>query len=81
MMKKIYAQKGDEKYNNAMDSNSNGIITYEEYLDYINAKEGSDSSEEASNTDAQISDTSDTATYNEDAKIDKKAQSTVEYEV
>ena len=78
---KIYAQKGDEKYTNAMDANSNGVITYEEYLDYINAKEGSDSSQESSNTDAQKSDTSDTSTYNEDAKIDKESQSTVEYEV
>lgn len=34
----IYAKEGDEKYDEAMDENGNGIVTYAEYLKYINEK-------------------------------------------
>lgn len=35
----VYAKEGDEKYDEAMDENSNGVVTYAEYLKYINEKD------------------------------------------
>lgn len=32
----VYARKGDEKYNEKMDENENGIVTYAEYMKYLN---------------------------------------------
>lgn len=32
----VYAKEGDEKYDEAMDENGNGVVTYAEYLKYIN---------------------------------------------
>jgi hypothetical protein len=34
----IYARKGDDKYNEAMDTNKNGEVTYQEYMEYCNKK-------------------------------------------
>ena len=31
----VYATEGDANYDEAMDANSDGTITYEEYLDYV----------------------------------------------
>ncbi len=31
----IYAKEGDSKYDEAMDENADGVITYEEYLTYV----------------------------------------------
>ncbi len=44
--KAIYAKKGDEKYNEDMDLNKNGVVTYAEYLKYLNDKIKSENSEE-----------------------------------
>ncbi|MBR2525578.1 EF-hand domain-containing protein [bacterium] len=33
--KMVYAKKGDEKYNEEMDTNKNGVITYAEYIQYL----------------------------------------------
>ena len=32
--KSIYARKGDEKYNESMDTNKDSVVTYEEYIKY-----------------------------------------------
>ena len=44
--KAIYAKKGDEKYNEDMDLNKNGVVTYAEYLKYLNDKIKNENSEE-----------------------------------
>ena len=31
----VYAKEGDSKYDEAMDENADGVITYEEYLAYV----------------------------------------------
>lgn len=38
---KIYSKKGDDNYDESMDSNDDGLVTYNEYMDYCknNAKE------------------------------------------
>lgn len=72
---RIYAQKGDEKYTSAMDKNGNGIITYEEYQEFINGKDKDET--QASST----SDSSENETDAEEYTIEPEVQSTVEYEV
>lgn len=34
----VYARKGDDKYNEVMDKNKNGVVTYKEYMEYCNKK-------------------------------------------
>lgn len=69
--KAIYAKKGDEKYNEDMDLNKNGVVTYAEYLKYLNDKIKSENSEEINSE-------------NEDyiaKEIKPEVDSTVEFEV
>ena len=42
----VYAKKGDDKYNEEMDTNKNGVITYAEYIRYMQKCHNSDSDEE-----------------------------------
>ena len=48
---KSYAVRGDDKYNEAMDSNNDGKVTYKEYIDYC--LEHVKNSEQKSNTRAE----------------------------
>ena len=69
--KAIYAKKGDEKYNEDMDLNKNGVVTYAEYLKYLNDKIKNENSEEINSE-------------NEDyiaKEIKPEVDSTVEFEV
>ena len=50
----VYAEKGDSKYDPAMDSNSDDKITYKEYLDYC--KEHAKTSEKKSDTKVEQTD-------------------------
>ena len=75
--KSIYAKKGDDKYNEEMDANNNGSITYAEYIEYLNKKgETSDTIEQKSTTTPE----EDSETY-EAKTVEPEVQSTVEYDV
>ena len=53
--KSIYARKGDDNYNEAMDTNKNDIVTYQEYMEYCNKhskNKENDKSEETKETQA-----------------------------
>ena len=71
--KSIYARKGDEKYNESMDTNKDSVVTYDEYMKYAAKqvqKPDKTSSKDKSNEYAKsMSDDSDAVT------------STVEFEV
>lgn len=59
----VYAKEGDDKYDEAMDENSNGIVTYAEYLKYINQKD--------KNEDRNKEDIKDSQEENQTLKNDK----------
>lgn len=59
----VYAKEGDDKYDEAMDENSNGIVTYTEYLKYINQKD--------KNEDRNKEDIKDSQEENQTLKNDK----------
>ncbi len=44
----VYAKEGDPKYDEAMDENSDGTITYEEYMNYVSESLASAASAEIS---------------------------------
>jgi len=63
--KMVYAKKGDDKYNEEMDTNKNGVITYAEYIQYMQKHKDHNSNEDEFNT----------------SYIAPEVDSTVEYEV
>ena len=88
--KNAYAKKGDEKYNEEMDYNKNGVVSYAEYLKYKSehndkSEDFSDEKKNNSKTSAKTSDSVEIPTQADIEKItfnvDKTdSQSTVEYE-
>ena len=53
--KSIYARKGDDNYNEAMDTNKNDVVTYQEYMEYCNKhseKKENDNTQETKETQA-----------------------------
>ncbi len=88
--KSIYAKKGDDKYNQEMDANDNGTITYAEYIDYINKKGETsqiENSSEVQNTDKSTTSTEEKTVQEDDSEIyepetiEPEVQSTVEFYV
>ena len=88
--KSIYAKKGDDKYNQEMDANDNGTITYAEYIDYINKKGETsqiENSSEVQNTDTSTTSTEEKTVQEDDSEIyepetiEPEVQSTVEFYV
>lgn len=63
--KMVYAKKGDDKYNEEMDTNKNGVITYAEYIQYVQKHKDHNSNKDEYNT----------------SSIAPEVDSTVEYEV
>jgi len=45
----VYARKGDDKYNEVMDENKNGTVTYEEYMKYCQNKAENEKTGDSSN--------------------------------
>ncbi len=88
--KNAYAKKGDEKYNEEMDYNKNGVVSYAEYLKYKSehndkSEDFSDEKENNSKTSAKTSDSVEIPTQADIEKItfnvdNTDTQSTVEYE-
>ena len=84
--KTIYAKKGDDKYNQEMDANNNGTITYAEYIEYIN-KKGETSDTENTTETSEVAEQKSTTTSEEDSEtyeaktVEPEVQSTVEYDV
>lgn len=70
----IYARKGDDNYNEAMDKNTNGVVTYQEYMEYCNEK--AKNSNKNSSTESK-----ETQTYAQNEHYDEEAEITVEAEV
>jgi hypothetical protein len=69
----IYARKGDDKYNEAMDTNKNGEVTYQEYMEYCNKK--------AKSTDGDNSPEAKAAqAYEQNENYDEEPDITVEAE-
>ena len=63
--KMVYAKKGDDKYNEEMDTNKNDVITYAEYIQYVQKHKDHNSNKDEYNT----------------SSIALEVDSTVEYEV
>ena len=52
--KNVYAKKGDDKYNEKMDYNKNGVVSYAEYLKYKSEQgENSDDNSKKNNENTQ----------------------------
>ncbi len=81
--KAVYAKEGDEKYDEAMDENNNGVVTYAEYLKYKNEKDKSKSNKETEKNTIEENPTS----QNKQDKIAEayseksETQSRIEYDV
>jgi hypothetical protein len=71
--KPVYAKKGDDKYNEAMDSNNNGVVTYQEYMEYCNNK-AKESDKENSQGNKAVQ------TYEKNENYDDEPEITVEAE-
>lgn len=65
----VYAKKGDEKYNEEMDTNKNGVITYAEYIQYLQKQNNNSNETNDLKEDMYIS-----------KNITPEVESTVEYE-
>ncbi len=82
--KAVYAKEGDEKYDEAMDENNNGVVTYAEYLKYMNEKDKSKSNKETEKTATEENPSSQN---NKQDKISEayseksETQSMIEYDV
>lgn len=76
----IYAKKGDEKYEEAMDENKNGEITYAEYYKYMQEKDKTTKSEEENLNDSQSDFDLSSGEEYVPKKIEPEVQSTVTYE-
>lgn len=61
----VYAKEGEKNYDEAMDSNKDGKVTYEEYLKYC------EENEEASNTEKNFGTTSFEKTQDSETKEEK----------
>ena len=68
--KSVYAKKGEDKYNEAMDNNRDGIVTYIEYVKYC--------TEQAENS-AKSSSKENNTYSNKKSNEDSEVISTVEY--
>lgn len=72
----VYAKEGDEKYDEAMDENGNGVVTYAEYLKYLNKKDSTNkedsktSEENNSSKENQNLSNKVTESYNPQTDID-----------
>lgn len=82
--KMLYAKKGDEKYDKAMDENNNGEITYAEYFKYLQEKDKtSETKEENTQSDTTSLNQPEFDEESEEyipKEIAPEVQSTVEYE-
>ncbi|MBR1908093.1 hypothetical protein IJ818_04065 [bacterium] len=87
--KAVYAKKGDDKYNEKMDTNRNGIVTYAEYVKYLSeqAKQQAAGTEETQNSKQETEQkdvqntNADNDEQNDEHEILSTVMSTVEYEV
>ncbi|MCQ2753634.1 MAG: hypothetical protein MJ231_01135 [bacterium] len=71
--KNIYARKGDDNYNEAMDTNKNDVVTYQEYMEYCNKHS-------EKNETNKTSETKETQTYSQNEHYDEEPEITVETE-
>lgn len=69
----IYAKKGDDKYNEVMDTNKNGIVTYQEYMEYCN-KRAKDSEQNNSSENKATQTYSQNEHYNDEPEITVEAE-------
>lgn len=76
----VYAKEGDEKYDEAMDENSNGVVTYAEYLKYINEKDKTKESEKSDENETLAEDNSKSNKLSETYNGETELPSFVEFE-
>lgn len=69
----VYARKGDDNYNEAMDTNRNDVVTYQEYMEYCNKR--TKATENDKSADAK-----ETQTYAQNEHYDEEPEITVEAE-
>ena len=71
--KSIYARRGDDNYNEAMDTNRNDVVTYQEYMEYCNKhaeKKEKENSTESKETQAYVQNEH----YDEEPEISVEAE-------
>lgn len=56
----VYAEKGDSKYDDAIDENGDGKITYKEYMNYCEAQNSTQDTKQPEKTEAETTENSDT---------------------
>lgn len=75
----VYARKGDEKYNEKMDENENGVVTYAEYMKYLRDR-GEKSEESDSDYQVEFVPSSETKSNETENSTEKENTSEVEFE-
>lgn len=75
----VYARKGDEKYNEKMDENENGVVTYAEYMKYLRDR-GEKSEESDSDYQVEFVSSSETKSKEMESSTEQENTSEVEFE-
>lgn len=75
----VYARKGDEKYNEKMDENENGVVTYAEYMKYLRDR-GEKSEESDSDYQVEFVPSSETKSNETENSTEKENTSEVAFE-
>lgn len=75
----VYARKGDEKYNEKMDENENGVVTYAEYMKYLRDR-GEKSAESDSDYQVEFVPSSETKSNETENSTEQENTSEVEFE-
>ncbi len=75
----VYARKGDEKYNEKMDENENGVVTYAEYMKYLRDR-GEKSAESDSDYQVEFVPSSETKSKETESSTEQENTSEVEFE-
>lgn len=70
--KSIYARKGDDNYNEEMDTNKNDIVTYQEYMEYCN--------KHSEKSESNTSESKETQTYTQNEHYNEEPEYSVDTE-